>query len=384
MKLKLKGADRPLGTYIHGYHGTGKSTLLTNLIMQDIRAGRGVAVIDCTADLIRPILARLPVNRLKDTKYFSTKSNFIRPIEFLKPRDDDEEEILLDDMVSIFDIENAQVGEPMLYKMLGTLIEANKRGANFGILDLQLFVKNPRKIIGECSDETQESWHPLPNAKDFVTPIHRLLKFQVHRSFRTILQRSPDAIDIPKIVQTGGILLVDLKDTPTDFFLASLIVSKIRQGVWRNADIEDEHLRPRFYLYVDEAHEILKFAARDFETIMTRARKYKLAITMTNQLPSDLPKEIQNKLVMMGMRVAFQSKGHAIAFTPTGVFNLKTKKPKPWSKARCAQIRHLLTVDKPAGNDTEPMVELKQDVRDTDDNAKDPNLLRKRPQEEDS
>jgi hypothetical protein len=384
VKLKLNADQRTHGTYIHGYHGVGKSSLLTHLIMQDICAGRGVAVIDCTADLMPPIIARLPEHRLKDTIYFSTKRKYIRPIEFLKPRDEDEEEILMDDMVKIFDIGDAKVGEPMLYKMLATLLEANKSGANFSLLDLDLFVKNPGKIIGRCSEETQESWRPLPKAKDFETPIHRLLKFQARASLHTLFQRSKDAIDIPNIVQTGKILLADLKDTPTDFFLASLIVSKIRQGVWRNADIEIESKRPYFYLYVDEAHEILKFAADDFETIMTRARKYKLCLTMTNQLPDDLPAPIKKKLVMMWMTVAFQEKGRAYCFTLKNTYELKTKKPKPLNRARYAQILRLLTVDKSAGNDTEPMVKSKEDVRDTDDNAKDPDLLRKRPQEEDS
>src|SRR5712671_6107089 len=73
------GSETPFGlslperrqhTYIIGQTGTGKSTLLLNLILQDIEQGRGVAVIDPHGDLAQEILDHIPPWRTDDVVYF--------------------------------------------------------------------------------------------------------------------------------------------------------------------------------------------------------------------------------------------------------------------------------------------------------------------------
>ena len=52
--------------HVIGPTGTGKSTLLANLICQDIAAGRGVVVIEPKGDLVDDVLASIPADRVED------------------------------------------------------------------------------------------------------------------------------------------------------------------------------------------------------------------------------------------------------------------------------------------------------------------------------
>jgi len=66
----LSTADRRQHTYIVGKTGTGKTTLLANMIVQDIAAGRGVGVIDPHGDLAYELLNSIPPSRTDDVVYF--------------------------------------------------------------------------------------------------------------------------------------------------------------------------------------------------------------------------------------------------------------------------------------------------------------------------
>lgn len=73
--------------YIIGTTGTGKSTLLANLILADIRQGLGVCLIEPHGDLTNTVLAGMPANRLSDVIYLDmTDSQFpfgLNPCLFL-------------------------------------------------------------------------------------------------------------------------------------------------------------------------------------------------------------------------------------------------------------------------------------------------------------
>ena len=371
--ISLSGKHRALGVYICGLPGSGKSSLISHLILKDICAGRGVAVIDPTGDLLKPIIQRIPKSRLDDVVYFTTSKP--QPIDFLSPQDDDEQEILLDDMVAAFDVADAKVAAPMLYKMILTILEANEtlkeKGSKkrFGILDLNLFIKNPNAILSQCSAERHDSWtNPAPSKKDFETVLHRLLNFQEKRAFKTVLTPSPDALNIGTIMGKGQIFLVSIKDTKSDFFLAALIVSKIRQIAWRQRYVLEKNRVP-YYLYLDECHTILKFAARDFETILTRARKYRFCITAANQVVEDLPKEIREKLTLFGTRIEMGYCGipyRAECITPEGRFVIETPHFMTVNEAQYDLILQKLIVEKSGCEPTEDMLELKDGGNNTE------------------
>jgi DNA helicase HerA-like ATPase len=67
--------ERGQHVYVIGQTGTGKSTLLRNLILQDIEAGRGVGLIDPHGDLASEILEHIPPWRTEDVVYFNPLDN---------------------------------------------------------------------------------------------------------------------------------------------------------------------------------------------------------------------------------------------------------------------------------------------------------------------
>lgn len=127
MSLHLDGKSRRLGTYIAGNPGYGKSSLIQDLALKDIRAGRGVCVIDPTGDLLERLIAHIPRERARDTIYFDTDDPI--PIDFFSYRNPPERQVLSDQLLDIFDLENAPVSEPNLEKILATLFDANENPA---------------------------------------------------------------------------------------------------------------------------------------------------------------------------------------------------------------------------------------------------------------
>jgi hypothetical protein len=67
----IKTDDRRRHMYLIGKTGMGKSTVMENMIIQDMRAGRGCAVVDPHGDLVEKMLAFVPPSRINDVIYFN-------------------------------------------------------------------------------------------------------------------------------------------------------------------------------------------------------------------------------------------------------------------------------------------------------------------------
>jgi len=107
--------------------------------------------------------------------------------------------------------------------------------------------------------------------------------------------------------------LVNLKDTASDYFIGSLIIVKIQQAIFGRRYIP-ETKRESYYLYVDEARDLMAFAAKEFDKILIRARKYKLGLIFANQIYDDLPKEIVKKLPTVYTRIKFVDQFYAYKY----------------------------------------------------------------------
>jgi len=105
-------------------------------------------------------------------------------------------------------------------------------------------------------------------------------------------------------MQNKKILLINLHQSTTDYFLASLIVSKIQQAIFGRDFIPKEDRIP-FYAYVDECDRVMKFCAEDFGEFLIRARKFNLCLTMANPIPGDLPAEFRRKFGAIGALIFF-------------------------------------------------------------------------------
>jgi hypothetical protein len=306
LKAVLKGINRPLGVYIAGNPGYGKSSLIQQMALADIKAGRGVCVIDPTSDLVSRLIHWIPRDRVKDTIYFDTDNP--TPIDFFSYRSQADRDVLLDQLTAIFALDNAPISQPKTMQIIGTLFDANKRGGQFSFYDIYRFIKSKdvREKAFELAPHRREDFagDPFSHA-DYKSITGRLIKFKENPALLAIMDAKPNTgINIWDVMQSRKILLINLKDTPTDLFIGSLIVSKIQQATFARRYILESQRIP-YYLYIDECQTVMKYAAPEFEQILTRARKYNLCLTLANQIPSDLPLGIKQKIGTVGAIILF-------------------------------------------------------------------------------
>lgn len=305
---------RPQALYIAGNPGSGKSSLIQRMVLHDLRAKpkRGVCVIDPTGDLVNTLIHWIPEERVEDTIYFDTDHPV--PIDFFSYHHPGERQVLIDQLLDVFHLDNAPVSRPRLLKILVTLLDANDNPkmpdedrATF--LDIQTFIEDPprrRQILSYCP-QMKSQWPDAAFAKlsDYSSITERMAPFTLTPALRTMLAEKRPHLNIWDVMQNNQILLVNLKDTPTDAFIGSLIASKFQQATFGRRYIPNEEARVPYYLYIDECNTLLEYSAKDFEKILLRARKYRLCLTLANQIPEDLPEGIRKKLGTIGSLVLF-------------------------------------------------------------------------------
>ncbi len=313
IKLTLKGPLRPRGLYIAGNPGAGKSSLLQNLALQDIANSHGVAVIDPTGDLVPRLVHHIPKWRAKQTIYFDTDNPI--PIDFFSYSNRAERLVLTDVLLDIFDLEDAPLSRPNLEQILGTLFDANENPNipdehRCTFLDILYFItdKARREQILSYAPRRKADWEGDPfKPFDYRSITKRMTPFKENPVLKTMFGAKKPKLSIADVMRDNLVLLVNIKDTPSDFFVASLITSKFQQATFGRRYVA-EHLRAPYYLYIDECHTVLKYSVPQFEAILTRARKYKLCLTLSNQLPSHLPAEIQRMLGIFYTKILFNLK----------------------------------------------------------------------------
>jgi hypothetical protein len=167
LKAIIEGGVRPLGLYISGVPGVGKSSLIQRMALQDITAGHGVCVIDPTGDLVNTLINWIPKTRINDTIFFDTDNPI--PIDFFSYRNAAERQVLVDQLLDIFNLDNAPVSRPRLERIIGTLLDANenplmpdKHRCTF--LDIEEFIvdQDRRLQILSYTPHRSKKWIPFP------------------------------------------------------------------------------------------------------------------------------------------------------------------------------------------------------------------------------
>lgn len=299
--------DRRRHTYILGRTGSGKSVLLANMAIQDIKNGEGLCVIDPHGDLIQDILLNVPKERAEDIIVFEP-FDMDRPLglNMLEVDNEEQKDFAVQEMISIF---YKLVTDPA---MLGPMFEHNMRNA---MLTLMADDEHPGTIadIPRIFTDTEFQKYKLTKLKDPVVRlfwekemaktsdfhksemlgylISKVGRFVENTMMRNIVGQPKSGFNFRKIMDEGKVLLVNLSKGRTGEINAKLLglilVSKIQIAALSRADIPEEK-RKDFYLYVDEFQNFITDA---FSSILSEARKYKLNLIIAHQYLGQLEQQ---------------------------------------------------------------------------------------------
>ncbi len=311
--IHITAEDRLRHFYIIGQTGTGKTTLLKTMIRQDILNGEGVCMIDPHGSDIQEVLSFVPPERYQDVIYFDP-SYTARPfgLNMLEydARFPEQKTFVVNEMVSIFNklFDMKTTGGPMFEQYFRnatnlvlddpesgcTLLDISRVMADKNFRDLKLSkCKNPlvvqfwKDIALKAGGEAS-----LANMVPYITS-----KFDVFLSneiMRPIVSQEKSSFDFRDIMDNKKILLVNLaKGRLGDInsnLIGLIIVGKLLMAALSRTDSFGENFPP-FYLYIDEFQNI---TTDSISTILSEARKYKLALTIAHQFIAQLEDKIKN------------------------------------------------------------------------------------------
>jgi hypothetical protein len=294
--IELPYESRLTHVYILGKSGMGKSTLLTNIIRQDILAGKGVAVIDPHGDLIDRVVPYIPKSRLKDVVYFDPVKSPIG-INAFQYSDEAEKGLVAEDLFVLFRRITGEGGvrmDAILKRAIQLLLETE--GAVFFDIyriftdDQFRFQLAQKAKDPDLKDFWNAIWPKYPHPATEEPLITRMMEFSTKPYLKaTTACTSPlsffDVIQRKKIF-LGRIARHDIGPT-TSSVLGALLVSQFQVAAFRQGKLHPSKRVP-FYLFIDEFQN---FKSSAFNEIITEARKYQLGLTVANQRLGDLDEQ---------------------------------------------------------------------------------------------
>ncbi len=330
----IKLLDRRRHTYVIGKSGTGKSTLLENMIIDDIREGRGVILVDPHGEAVEHVLDSVPKERINDVVLFDP-SDRANPIGFnlLESVDEDLKGIVASGFVGIFKKIFGNSWGPRLEHILRNSVLAlldYPDSTMLGIVKMLTDKRYRQMVVAEVKDpvikdfwENEFAGWDQKFASEATSPIlNKVGQFIATPTIRNIVGQPQSTFSVRQIMDEGKILLINLSrgkiGEDNSALLGAMMITKIQLAAMSRADIPEGD-RTDSYLYVDEFQN---FATESFATILSEARKYHLNLIMANQYIAQMQEEVRDAVfgnvgTLISFRVGAGDAGDlAHEFTP--------------------------------------------------------------------
>jgi len=291
----IKRLDRRQHTYVIGKSGTGKTVLLKNMALQDINAGKGVCIVDPHGEFVEEVVDRIPSHRVNDVVYFNPADTEY-PVGFnvLQVPDVKYKHLIASDLMGIFTKMWANVWSARMEHILNNCILALVETPGTTLLGVNRILVDKdyrQKIIDNVKDPVVKSFWVNEYAgwrdqfrNEAIAPIqNKVGQFLSTSLIRNIVGQSKGTIDIPEIMNTNKILLVNVSKgrigEDNSGLLGAMLITKIQLAAMERIRIPEDE-RKDFYLYVDEFQN---FATDSFAGVLSEARKYRLNLIIAHQ-----------------------------------------------------------------------------------------------------
>ena len=302
----LGRADRRQHTYVVGKTGTGKSTLLRNMILADIEAGEGVGLIDPHGDLVQELLDHIPPRRVRDVVLFDpTDRDYPVGFNLLRSAPKERSHLVASGVVSAFKSVWRDSWGPRLEYLLYASIAALACVENATILGAQRIVTDPayrRWVLRQVDDpmvrafwETEfESWDPRFLAEVIAPMQNKVGQLVMSPVIRNIVGQVRSRLKLRDVMDRKGIFIANLSKgqlgEDKSALLGAMLVSAFELAAMSRAEQSAGEWN-HWFLYVDEFQN---FATDSFATILSEARKYGLGLTLSHQYTSQLQPAVRD------------------------------------------------------------------------------------------
>jgi len=308
-RFGIKEKNRQGHMYIVGKTGTGKSTLIENMVISDIREGNGLALIDPHGDLAGDVLDFVPKERVEDVIYFNPQDiEYPVPFNPLEKVSPDKHHLVAQGVISCFkkiwpDFWGPRLEHILRFSLL-TLLE-NPKTTLLEIPKL-LTDREFRKIVlkNAARKEIKDFWrsefekYSFWQKQEVISPIlNKIGQFLASIPLRNIVGQRESTFDLRKVMDEGKVLICSLSKgkigEDASSLLGAMIVTKLQLAALSRVDLPEEKRRP-FYLYVDEIHNFLTLS---FADILSEARKYGLNLILAHQYIDQLDEKIRKAVL---------------------------------------------------------------------------------------
>lgn len=315
--LALVAEDRLRHCHVIGPTGVGKSTLLANMVTQDIAAGFGLAAFDPKGDFIADVLDRIPDERADDVMVLDASATD-RPLGFnplaVTGRSEHERELAVDRILHVLrEIYHSFWGprtDDILRAVLLTLVNTKAQdGTNFTLCEVPELLINPglrahvmRQPALPQSLRDYWMWYESLSEGErlqIIGPsLNKLRAFTMRSSLRLLLGQSK-GIDLTDIFTKRRVLLVSLAKgklgTETANLLGSLLVASLWQATLGRAAVPASQRRP-VWAYLDEFQDVLRVSS-ELGDMLAQARGLGLGLVLAHQYLDQLPGAIKSAVL---------------------------------------------------------------------------------------
>jgi len=310
--------ERTQHVYIVGKSGKGKTTLLRNLIAQDLLLGHGLAVLAPDDEFYRDfLLPSIPESRVRDLIYVDP-GDMDRPIPLnplhLAPNEDLYEKV--DETYNVFlrlvEGNADTAGAPRMERILRATLQTLMMIPNRTLLDIpRLLRRNPEGdkfrawACEQLSDEFLRSFW-TEDYPSFDKVAHQAVMNRLDRLMTPPVRRmlcTPGAcLDFREAIDSNKVLLfrvtsTALKGAGNAHIVGQLIVAKLKLAALSRQDVPEDQ-RPFFPVFIDEFQHFCSGSVDDYGEMFSRNRKYRVPLTVahlqTGELSDSLLKHILN------------------------------------------------------------------------------------------
>jgi type IV secretory pathway TraG/TraD family ATPase VirD4 len=305
----IRTEDRFSHVYIIGKTGTGKSTLIENMALQDLQLGRGFALIDPHGDLVERIAARVPGPRASDTVYLDA-ADPKQPYGYNPLRQVRHDFIalaasgLMEVLKKIWSDSWGVRMEHILRNVLHALLE-QPDATLADVLRILSDHKYRRQVAQSLKNETVRRFlekeferFSFAYRADGAAPIqNKVGAFLADPLINRILTRPEKDLHVRRVMDQGGVLLVNLakgrlgEDSST--LLGGLLVTTIGLAAFTRADMPAADRR-NFFVYVDEFQSFTTLA---LVNMFSELRKYRVGFTVAHQYLHQLEADIRHAVM---------------------------------------------------------------------------------------